>query len=107
MSGRNTDVRRVLPIRTWVWRFCTGAHMDGYRRTNATFWYKGNRHLSGIVKASKWAYRPGYQRMLIRWAACWATLFVFVALIFFRTFLYLSILVLLGYLIYRKMRRPR
>lgn len=68
MSGKNTDVRHVIPVRAYVWRFFTGAHMDGYRRTNATFVYKGDRVLGGIVKAGKWAYRPGYQRMLIRWA---------------------------------------
>lgn len=68
MAGKNMDMRPVLPIRFWVWRYFTGQHMDGYRRTNATFWYRGDRVLGGIVKATNWCYRPGYQRMLIRWA---------------------------------------
>lgn len=68
MSGRNKDVRLVIPVRLYVWRFFTGSHLDGYRRTNGTFLYKGDKVLGGIVKASPWCYRPGYQRMLIRWA---------------------------------------
>ena len=68
MAGRNRDVRVVIPVRYFVWRFFTGQPLDGHRRTTGTFLYRGNRPLSGIVKASNWSYRPGYQRLLIRLA---------------------------------------
>lgn len=66
MGGKNMDIRPVLPVRLILYRFFTGQHLDGYRRTNGTFLYRGTRPLGGIVKASNWAYRPGYQRLLIR-----------------------------------------
>jgi len=67
-GGRNQDIRRVLPVRDWVWRFFTGQHLDGQRRTDAMYRYRGDRPMRGVSRATKWQYRAGYERQLIRLA---------------------------------------
>lgn len=66
VGSRNRDVRRVMPVRYWVWRFFTGQHMDGRARTNGTFRYRGTEKVGGIVKATRWQYRAGWERLVIR-----------------------------------------
>lgn len=109
MSGKNLDVRRVLPVRYIIWRFFTGQHLDGYRRTNGTFLYRGTRPLGGIVKASNWAYRPGYQRLLIRLAWLLGMFTTPVGLLFWprATKVVIGALVCgtVGYYLYRVIRR--
>lgn len=68
IGSRNRDVRRVMPVRFWVWRFFTGKMMDGSHPTNGTFRYRGNAASGNIVKATNWQYRAGYERLLIRLA---------------------------------------
>lgn len=69
IGSRNRDVRRVMPVRFWVWRFFTGKMMDGSHPTNGTFRYRGDKVSGNIVKATNWQYRAGWERLVIRLTA--------------------------------------
>ncbi len=56
------DLDRVL------WRFATGAHLDGLIRTDAGWLTAGTRALTLTGRASRWAYRPRLYRAAIRHA---------------------------------------
>jgi hypothetical protein len=60
-----------------LWRFGTGAHLDGQLRTDAGWWSAGHRDLTMTLKAPRWAYLPRATRAGIRWA-CLAVLTAFV-----------------------------
>lgn len=54
-----------------AFRFFTGRPLGGHRLTNATFWHAGNRAVGEgkqRVVVGRWHYRPGWERMLTRWA---------------------------------------
>ena len=54
-----------------AWRFATGRHLDGRRRSDATFFAAGTHadpHYWGRGGESKWALLPGWKRAGIRWA---------------------------------------
>jgi hypothetical protein len=59
-------------------RFLTGQHLDGRRRTDATFWTRGQQALEprwfGVAEMSWWAAAPGWQRLGLRLAAVVAAL---------------------------------
>lgn len=59
-GGRNNDVRRVMPVRIWVWHYLTGYPLDGKPRTNRTFLYRGRAPRPGYVKATWWGKQPGW-----------------------------------------------
>lgn len=64
-AGRRGHAWRVL------WRFAVGLHLDGKRRTDATFLSRGTQAIEprwfGLGGASWWAMRPGWQRAALRW----------------------------------------
>jgi hypothetical protein len=52
-----------------AWRFVSGQHVTGHRRTNATFIHAGTKAVGAgtqMVKVARWDYLPGYKRALIR-----------------------------------------
>lgn len=49
-------------------RFATGRPLTGREKTDATWLHRGETPLTTVVPRGQWAYRPGWQRMLIRWA---------------------------------------
>src|SRR6185437_3935509 len=54
-----------------AWRFATGQHLDGRRRSDSTFFARGTRadpHYWGRGGESKWALLPGWKRAGLRWA---------------------------------------
>lgn len=59
---------------TYAGRFVSGAHMDGKRRTNATFRYRATRDLTDHGRAGKWSHRAGWERAGIRISATALTL---------------------------------
>jgi len=61
-GGKSPGGRRVL------WRFVSGAHLDGQTRTDAGWWSRGRHDLTTAKKAPRWAYLPRGVRSLIRWA---------------------------------------
>lgn len=48
----------------FIWRFATGAHMDGKTRTNASWWVPGTQPKH---KANWWNRKPRGHRMIWRW----------------------------------------
>lgn len=52
-------------LSTYLWRFFTGQHLDGRKRTNAT-WFKRGTIPSHHV--NWWTSKPIFHRMLWRWA---------------------------------------
>lgn len=59
-GGRAPGGRRVL------WRFATGAHLDGQTRTDAGWWSRGRADMTTIKKAPRWSFLPRGVRALIR-----------------------------------------
>lgn len=59
---------------TYAGRFVSGAHMDGSRRTNATFRYRATRDLTDHGRAGKWSHRAGWERAAYRVSATALTL---------------------------------
>lgn len=57
---------------TLFFRFLFGHHMDGQRRTNATFFKRGDKIMHPTGRASKYAHRCHMERTLIRHAS-WMT----------------------------------
>lgn len=51
-------------FRVMLWRFFTGAHMDGRHYTNATWWRHGNMPRHNITW---WNSKPRAHRMTFRW----------------------------------------
>ena len=68
----------TTPSRTsgaaYLWRWSTGAPLDGKPRTNATFRYRGTRDLTSHGHAGRWSHRAGWERATIRHAYTFATL---------------------------------
>lgn len=60
-------VRAHGPARV-AWRFATGHHLDGKRRTDAGFLRRGVRTFDPTGRASRWAHLPHAHRAGIRWA---------------------------------------
>jgi hypothetical protein len=59
----------VKVLLTAFWRFATGQHMDGRKRSDATFWRpgtSGGAHWWGVGEASRWARMSGSQRFAVR-----------------------------------------
>jgi hypothetical protein len=52
-----------------LWRFATGAHLDGQLRTDAGWIKRGEQDLTPNQKASPWARLPRATRAGIRWGA--------------------------------------
>jgi hypothetical protein len=57
-----------------LWRFAWGMPLDGNMHTDATFLSAGTQDIRekkwfALRQPSRWAYLPGYKRMLIRWLA--------------------------------------
>jgi hypothetical protein len=53
----------------WLWRFVTGQHLDGRRRSDATFFRRGTHadpHYWGRGGESWWALLAGWQRAAVR-----------------------------------------
>jgi hypothetical protein len=75
MSGHDTTAAdRKAGTVTVLFRFLTGQHLDGRRRTeDGTFWQRGTAavepHWFGRGRASRWAMLAGWQRAAVRWAA--------------------------------------
>lgn len=104
-GGKNRDVRRVMPVRFWIFWFFTGQHLDGYRRTNGTFLYRGTRPLGGLVRASQWAYLAGWERLCIRLALILGiplmTIGYFTGPTYLKVVIWTLIVGLIGYLLFR------
>lgn len=104
-GGKNRDVRRVMPVRFWTFRFFSGQHLDGYRRTNGTFLYRGTKPLGGLVRASAWAYLAGWERLAIRLVVTLLTPILTVGYFagpgYLKVVIWTLIIGLIGYLLYR------
>lgn len=57
----------VRPLSRALWRFAFGLPMDGFRRSDAGFFRKGERDFTKKANANRWDYLPYYQRAAIRW----------------------------------------
>lgn len=69
MTVTRTPRSPFLPV---LFRFLAGMHLDGKRRSDATFWADGTQgvsHWFAGPDGSWWARRAGWKRALIRWAA--------------------------------------
>ncbi len=49
-------------------RFMFGLPLSGHEKTDATWFRHGTTPVDGAHLRGQWSYRPGWQRMLIRWA---------------------------------------
>jgi hypothetical protein len=58
-----------MEILSVLWRFVTGAPLDGRRRTDATFLHAGTSGIR-VGRASAWSLLPGWQRASWRLGAC-------------------------------------
>ena len=54
-------------------RFLGGKPLSGQYKTDATWFSRGTELLDGAHAMGQWAYRPGWQRFLVRWGAMGAT----------------------------------
>ena len=59
----NTPTQTTLG--QFVWRYLTGDHLDGKRRTNATWFQRGTVPAHHV---NWWTGKPRFNRMLWRWA---------------------------------------
>lgn len=50
----------------WAFRYVTGRPLDGYLRTDSTFFRPGTRALTASGRSSRWAMLPGWQRACVR-----------------------------------------
>lgn len=57
-----------------IFRFFAGRPLNGVPRTDADYLHRGTRALTTNGRASRWSYRPGYQRQL--WRLGWLALIV-------------------------------
>ena len=67
-KGKGNPLLTVLKV---LWRFAVGKHLDGRKRSDATFWAAGAHaepHYWGRGGESKWALLPGWRRAAIRWS---------------------------------------
>jgi hypothetical protein len=58
------EARQPTTLNKFLWRYFTGHHLDGKRRTNAT-WFK--RGTMPIHHVTWWSAKPRIHRMLWRW----------------------------------------
>jgi hypothetical protein len=65
MSHRITVVRRHTVLRL-AYRYVSGRPMNGEPRTDATYLRRGTEVLPPYRRASRWMYRPGWQRQAFR-----------------------------------------
>lgn len=63
--------KKKVPWGRIAFRFAIGQHLDGRRRSDATFFARGTHaepHYWGRGGESRWALLPGWKRALARWA---------------------------------------
>jgi hypothetical protein len=58
--------KRKQTLTRWTCRYLAGRPLDGYPRTDSTFWERGTKALTETGRASRWAMLPGYERAAIR-----------------------------------------
>lgn len=66
--GLNILAVTTIKPSIFAMRFATGRPLSGREKTNATWLRAGTAPVNPDAQCGRWSYRPGWQRMVIRWA---------------------------------------
>lgn len=94
MGTQQTITREPFFYTKYLWRFATGAHMDGNRHSDAT-WTKAATDRNG--RLNKWVKMPRLKRAFIRWFSTCYIIGSIVAYIWVRDLLWLMTGLVLAY----------